>query len=74
MPMIEAHGVTLVGISLANLEDHDAVQLALPVEGVRTNALDATVDAVRARFGSSAITRAVLLGRDPGISIPLLPD
>jgi DNA polymerase IV len=74
MPMIEARGVTLLGITLANLEDHDAVQLALPVEGVRTSALDATLDAVRARFGSSAITRAVLLGRDPGISIPLLPD
>jgi DNA polymerase-4 len=29
---------------------------------------------VRDRFGSKAITRAVLLGRDPGLSVPLLPD
>jgi DNA polymerase IV len=29
---------------------------------------------VRDRFGSEAITRAVLLGRDPGWTPPLLPD
>jgi hypothetical protein len=29
---------------------------------------------VRARFGPKAITRAVLLGRDEGLSPPLLPD
>jgi DNA polymerase-4 len=32
------------------------------------------VDDVRERFGSSAITRAVLLGRDQGLTVPLLPD
>ena len=31
-------------------------------------------DAVRERFGSKAITRAVLLGRQDGFSPPLLPD
>ncbi|MEZ0292143.1 MAG: hypothetical protein ACAH82_06355, partial [Solirubrobacteraceae bacterium] len=36
--------------------------------------LDATLDALRDRFGSTAVTRAVLLGRDQGISVPLLPD
>jgi DNA polymerase IV len=36
--------------------------------------LDATLDDVRERFGSGAITRAVLLGRDQGLSVPLLPD
>ena len=40
----------------------------------RARALDAALDDVRERFGSGAITRAVLLGRDPGISMPLLPD
>jgi DNA polymerase-4 len=29
---------------------------------------------VRDEFGSAAITRASLLGRDPGITVPLLPD
>ena len=38
------------------------------------HALDAALDDVRDRFGSAAITRAVLLGRDQGLSVPLLPD
>ena len=52
-PMIERQGITLVGISVANLENDDAV---------------------RARYGSDAVTRAVLLGRDQGITMPMLPD
>jgi DNA polymerase-4 len=72
MPIIERQGISLVGVALGNLENDDAIQLALPLD--RQRALDATIDDVRDRFGSSAITRAVLLGRDPGISVPLLPD
>jgi DNA polymerase-4 len=72
MPLIERQGITLVGVALGNLEDDDAVQLALPLD--RRRALDATLDDVRDRFGSTAITRAVLLGREPGIEVPLLPD
>jgi DNA polymerase-4 len=34
----------------------------------------AAVDEIRERFGSGAITRAVLLGHDPGLLAPLLPD
>jgi len=29
---------------------------------------------VRDRYGPNALTRAVLLGRDLGLSVPLLPD
>ena len=47
MPTIQARGCTLVGLSLTNLEDVDAVQLAFPVDRVRTLALDAAVDEVR---------------------------
>jgi DNA polymerase-4 len=72
MPLIERQGITLIGITLSNLTSDSAVQLALPLE--RASALDLVVDDVRDRFGSDAITRAVLLGRDPGISVPLLPD
>ena len=36
--------------------------------------LDLALDEVRDRFGSAAVTRAVLLGRDEGLSVPLLPD
>jgi DNA polymerase-4 len=74
MPMIESQGVTLVGITLSNLADDTDSQLVLPFERQPAGALDASVDALRERFGSQAVTRAVLLGRDPGIQVPLLPD
>ena len=74
MPMIERRGLTLVGVALSNLEDDDAIQLALPFDRQRASALDTALDEVRDRFGSAAITRAVLLGRDQGLSVPLLPD
>jgi DNA polymerase IV len=74
MPMIERQGLTLIGLALTNLEDVDAVQLALPFDAQRASALDATVDLVRERYGTDAITRAVLLGRDKGLEMPLLPD
>jgi DNA polymerase IV len=74
MPMIERQGLTLVGIALGNLEDDGAVQLALPFDVRRASALDAALDTVRDRYGSAAITRAVLLGRDQGLTVPLLPD
>jgi DNA polymerase IV len=74
LPMIERHGLTLLGITFTNLENADAVQLALPLEARPASALDATLDSVRERYGTAAITRAVLLGRDQGLEVPLLPD
>jgi DNA polymerase IV len=74
MPIIERRGITLVGISLTNLTDDDAIQLALPFERERAGAVDAALDDIRERFGTNAVTRAVLLGRDQGITVPLLPD
>jgi DNA polymerase-4 len=71
-PMIDRRGLTLIGIALANLADQGAVQLALPLDRARD--LDATIDRVRERFGSAAIVRGVLVGRDPGVVVPLLPD
>ena len=71
-PMIEERGLTLVGIALTGLEDSDGTQLSLPFE--RQRALDATLDELRDRFGSASITRAVLIGHDPGLTVPLLPD
>ena len=74
MPTIERQGLTLVGIAVANLDDDGAVQLALPLDSHSGGALDAALDEVRRRFGSTAVTRAVLLGRDQGWSVPMLPD
>jgi len=74
MPLIESRGLTLLGVALTNLQDDRAIQLALPFDGHRARALDATLDLVRDRFGTAAITRAVLLGRDEGPSVPMLPD
>jgi DNA polymerase-4 len=74
MPEIERRGLTLVGVAVANLEDDGAVQLVLPFDRHSGAALDAALDEVRRRFGSTAVTRAVLLGRDQGLVVPLLPD
>jgi DNA polymerase-4 len=71
-PIIERRGLTLIGIALTNLSDVGAEQLVLPFDHARD--LDAVVDRVRDRFGSKAITRGVLVGSDPGVWVPLLPD
>jgi DNA polymerase-4 len=72
LPLIEDQGSTLIGIAVTNLDD--SPQLVLPLERKARSALDAAVDEVRERFGSRALTRGVLLGRDPGFTVPLLPD
>jgi DNA polymerase-4 len=69
-PSIERDGLTLVGVTVANLDDDRAVQLAFRGR----YALDTALDEIRERFGTAAITRAVLLGRDSGLVVPLLPD
>ncbi|GHH33268.1 DNA polymerase IV [Lentzea cavernae] len=74
MPLITGRGITLLGVSLTNLQDDAPMQMALPFEEQKPAALDAALDHVRDRFGSRSVTRAALLGRDPGISVPLLPD
>jgi DNA polymerase-4 len=73
-PTIEQRGLTLVGVAVANLDPDGAMQLALPLNGDRRHALDAALDDVRDRFGSAALTRTVLLGRELGLSVPTLPD
>ena len=74
-PDIEAGGgLTLVGLALTNLADDRALQLALPFRRSSGIELDHALDDVRDRFGTRAVTRAALLGRDPGFSVPMLPD
>jgi DNA polymerase-4 len=73
-PMIERRGLTLVGVAVTNLENDCPRQLRLPFDRRSRITLDLAIDDIRNRFGLSAITRAALLGRDSGLSIPLLPD
>jgi len=75
--LISERGITLIGISISNFDgEQDAVQLELPFEGSigEAAALDTALDSVRHRFGSSAVTRGVLLGRNIGLAMPMLPD
>ena len=74
MALITDRGITLVGVSLANLGTDSAIQLTLPYEDTRPNALDSVLDNIHDRFGTDAITRAVLVSHDQGFSVPLLPD
>ncbi len=74
LPTIERRGITLIGITFSNLFGDDAVQMALPFDGASSTAIDTTLDGVRERFGSKAVTRGVLLGRRDGLQVPLLPD
>jgi DNA polymerase IV len=73
-PLVACRGLTLVGVAVANLDSDDAVQLLLPFDRHAGWTLDAAVDEVRDRFGSAALKRAVLVGRNEGWEMPLLPD
>jgi DNA polymerase-4 len=74
LPMIRERGVTLIGLTFGSLSNDDAVQLALSFEGWDSAAIDATLDRLRDRFGSSVVTRGALLGPAEGLRVPLLPD
>ena len=73
-PSIEQRGLTLIGVAIANLEHGiGEAQLALPVDRPDHDALDATLDRVRDRFGPAAVTRAALLGSGESLSTWLFP-
>jgi DNA polymerase IV len=73
-PEIRHRGLTLLGIAVTNLDDERTLQLELPFWEPGWSALDAALDEVRRRYGADAVRRGVLLGRDTGIAMPLLPD
>ncbi|HEU0238529.1 MAG TPA: DNA polymerase IV [Micromonosporaceae bacterium] len=73
-PLIASRGITLVGISVANLGRTDWIQPELPFDKHNNGELDAALDAIRDKFGTASVNRAVLIGRDPGLTVPLLPD
>ena len=72
-PLIAQRGLTLVGFAVSGIDRGGAEQLTLPFERDLA-AVDAAVDQVRRRYGNSALTRGVLVGRDPGLELPRPPD
>lgn len=74
-PLIAERGLTLVGFAVSNIDRDGAQQMELPFPPQQdTTALDSAVDLVRERFGNASVMRGVLLGRDPGLEMPMLPD
>jgi len=74
-PLIAERGLTLVGFAVSEIDRDGAEQLTLPLTTrAEPAAVDAAVDQVRRRYGKSALTRGVLVGRDPGLEMPHLPD
>lgn len=79
-PLIAEKGITLVGVTVSSIDKGGAEQLELQFDAPQVrkppeaSALDRALDGVHKKFGSTSLTRGVLLGRDPGISVPLLPD
>jgi DNA polymerase IV len=74
-PLIADRGLTLVGFAVSEIDRSGAEQLLLPFSTrAEPAAVDAAVDQVRRRYGRSALTRGVLVGRDPGLEVPHLPD
>ncbi len=73
-PEISRRGVTLIGVSLSSLVRADAVQPQFDFDLRDSSRIDSALDAVRNRYGATAVTRAALMGRDAGLSAPRLPE
>lgn len=76
LPLVRERGLTLIGISFANLEDGAQLELDFEEQAKqRANPkVDETVDLVRERFGKDAIKRGALIDHEEGINQPILPD
>ncbi len=71
---IKEQGFTLIGVAVGSLDDNPA-QLALPLDVIeRTRTIDEAIDAVRDKFGSKSLRRAVQVGRSERDAMPILPD
>ncbi|GAB5899693.1 DNA polymerase IV [Mycolicibacterium mageritense] len=74
-PLIAERGLTLIGFAVSNIDREGTQQLELPFEHQPDPiAIDCAIDKVRQRFGNGLLTRGVLVGRDPGLEMPMLPD
>ena len=86
-PIVAERGLTLIGVAVTDFDSGDAEQLELPIGEAAAPrrgrlaapadtpaALDGALDRVRDRFGTAAVTRAVLLRRGPEVEVPRLED
>ncbi|KWX67398.1 DNA polymerase IV [Mycobacterium sp. NAZ190054] len=77
-PLIAERGLTLIGFAVCNIDRDGAQQLELPfgptVDGADSLTIDLAIDKVRGRYSTAALTRGVLVGRDAGVEMPMLPD
>ncbi|WP_155371381.1 DNA polymerase IV [Catellatospora vulcania] len=73
-PLVAERGLTLIGVSVSNLDRTGDIQPELPFDDLPRDALDTAVDAVRRRFGTMSLQRGTLLGTDTGLVMPMLPD
>ena len=74
LPEIADRGISLLGVSLSQLDRADRVQPELPIDWGDEARLDGVLDTLRDRYGASSVSRAAQLGRDPGWSSPILPE
>ena len=76
MPMLLERGLTLLGLSVGGLKNaaESAEQLTLSLDGCDRGRLDEALDDLKRRFGTGAVMRASLIGRDQGFQTPMLPD
>ncbi|MEJ7633229.1 DNA polymerase IV [Aeromicrobium sp.] len=70
---IKQRGITLIGVSVGSLDD-EPEQLALPLDVTAGAEIDAVIDAVRDKYGSRSLRRAVQIGKGEHLAVPLLPD
>jgi DNA polymerase-4 len=75
-PLTAERGLTLIGFAVSGIDRSGTEQLVLPFGDAqaRSPAIEAMIDQVRRRYGKSALTTAVLVGRDSGLEMPHLPD
>lgn len=74
MPKVRRRGLTMLGLTVSNVQpDGAGVQLVLPLHRERAR-LDAAVDELRERFGADCVIRATLLGSGRDLSPAVLAD
>ena len=78
-PLIAERGLTLVGFAVSNIDRDGAAAAGVAVRLAAGRRPDRRCDSSRwtrsaPRFGNAAVTRGVLVGRDPGLEMPHLPD